>query len=224
MWKKAEKKEGKTIGILGAGPGCGVTHFTILFANYLTAMELKRTAVLEWNGPGGIEELTAVCTGRSCGRSLKVTSCQDPVSALRQPAASAPCQPAVSILGVDYFPQSGAEELAFCLQNGYEAILMDFGSLKDGGTAEFLQCRMKCFLGALNEWKIREVAERREWLQKGRDNWNFLMVFGSEEARREMKRRYFLNFETVPFAPDAFSIDKEMAEFLGRIWTGKKRG
>lgn len=189
-----EGRRPRTAGIMGAGPGCGVTHFAVLLANYLTAVERKRTAVLAWDGSRGLEELAVVCTGGKMGANP------------------------ISILKVDYFPNHGAEGLAWCLQRNYDWILLDFGSAQEGGKAEFLQCGLQFFLGALNEWKLAELMKQKDWMQKGRGHWTFLAAFGSQEARREMKRRYGLWFEPIPYAPDAFSIEEETAAFFKGIW------
>lgn len=193
-----EGRKPQTIGIMGAGAGCGVTHFAVLFANYLAAVERKRAAVLAWDGSRGLRELTEVCTGGRMGERP------------------------ISILEVDYFPDSAAEGLAWCLQRDYDYVLLDFGSASDGGKAEFLQCGIPFFLAALNEWKLAELIRQKDWIQKGRRHWTFLAAFGSQEARREVKRRYGLWFEPIPYAPDAFSIEGETAAFFKRIWRNQR--
>lgn len=193
-----EKGQAQTIGLMGADFGCGVTHFTLLFANYLAAVEWKRTAVLEWNNRHALREFAAACTGKDDG-----------------------VKP-VTVLDVDYFPDGGAEELAWCLQKGYECILMDFGCVREGWKAEFLQCGQKMFLAALNEWKLRSLASQQDWMAKGKGSWRFLTVFGCEEARREIKRRFGVPFMQIPYAPDVFSIDQDMAVFMRRIWREKE--
>lgn len=195
--RKRNTGETITIGVMGAGKGCGVTHFSILFANYLAAAEIEKTAVLEWNNHCALEDMVKVCTGMT------------------------PKRKPVSILDVDYFFRGGADELEFCLQKGYGAVVLDLGSMEDGRTAEFLQCRMQCFIGALNEWKLTEWLSRKEWMLKGKDSWNFLMVFGSEIARREINRRFGLAVQVIPYSPDVFSINPDMAKFLSRIWRKK---
>ena len=40
MQNPEKNKLPKTVGIMGAGGGCGVTHFAVLLANYLAAVEL----------------------------------------------------------------------------------------------------------------------------------------------------------------------------------------
>ncbi|MCI8950382.1 MAG: hypothetical protein HFG49_10125 [Lachnospiraceae bacterium] len=194
----AKRQAPHTIGIMGAGPGCGATHFTLLLANYLAAVEWKRTAVLEWNDHHELKELIGVCTGTE--EDLK-------------PA---------SILDVDYFCDGGAEELAWCMDKEYECILMDFGCVQDGKKAEFLQCSQKLFLGAFNEWKLRYLIAQKDWMLKGKGSWNYLSVFGGEEAKKEFKRRFGLPFRSVPYAPDAFIIQRDMAVFLKTIWREKQ--
>ncbi len=99
---------------------------------------------------------------------------------------------------------------------------MDFGCVREGWKAEFLQCGQKIFLAALNEWKLRSLASQRDWMAKGKGSWRFLTVFGCEEARREIKRRFGVPFMQIPYAPDVFSIDQDMAVFMRRIWREKE--
>ena len=149
--------------------------------------------MLEWKGQSSFSQLGQICSGKSGGEPF-------------------------SVFDVDYFPQSGARELGECMK-AYQVLLIDFGSLEEENAAPFFQCSICCFLASLNEWKLGELLCRRDWMQRGRKHWNYLMVFGSEEARREMKRRCRLAFRRIPFAPDAFSISRETAVFLAGIWT-----
>ena len=48
------------------------------------------------------------------------------------------------------------------------------------------------------------------------------MVFGSREARQEICRRYGLKVAQIPFAPDAFAIKRETAEFFDHFWNRKE--
>lgn len=198
MQKPIKKQIPQTVGIMGVGNGCGVTHFALLLANYLSAVELEKTAVFEWNPRNDLEKLVDIYTE---GRQKKV-----------------PC----SIFDVDYFFHGGPEEFNACIQQGYETILLDFGRAGEGRQREFLQCHRQCFLLALNEWKLQEVMAQKDLWQKGKKQWDFFMVFGSREARHEMCRRYGLNIAQIPFVPDAFSMGQDVAEFLGRVWNREK--
>lgn len=183
-----------TVGIMGAGSGCGVTHFAVLLANYLTAVELKKAAVFEWNPRNDLEKLVDIYTG---GRRKNSP---------------------VSLFDVDYFFGKNPEDFQTCMQNGYEMVLLDLGRADEGRQTEFLQCQKQCFIFALNEWKLQEAMAQKELWKKGKGCWDFFMVFGSREARREIGRRYGLTIAQVPFAPDAFVIGRETAEFFNHFW------
>lgn len=187
-----EERDVVTVGIASAGSGCGVTHFTLLMANYLAAVERKRTAVLEWKEQESLGQLRRICTGEEGAGPF-------------------------SVFDVDYFPRSGAREMAECLKT-HSVLLLDFGQLGESDMPLFLQCGICCFLASLSEWKIGDLLRCRPWILQGRRSWNYLMTFGSEEARREAERRYRLPFQRIPYAPDAFSISRETAQFLSGIW------
>lgn len=193
-----------TCGVMGAGAGCGVTHFTLLFANHLTAIEGKKTAVLEWGRCHAIGALCAVCTGRD-------------IMTDRLGAEPVP----VTILDVDHFPDGGARELAWCQKEGYDYILLDLGRVQEADKGAFLQCGQRFFLGALNEWRLEELLGWKDLMLSGKGRWTYLAAFGSEGARREIWRRYRISFGQIPYAPDVFTIDRETAVFFKRLRKGK---
>lgn len=197
------EKKTVTIGVIGAGPGCGVTHFTLLYANHLAAVERRRTAVLEWGRSHAIGKLCRVCTGKERGG---------------EGADSGP----VRILEVDYLTDSRAKELAWCQKEGYDQILLDLGDFKDADQTAFLQCTEKYFLGALNEWKLDELLAWEEQMRGGKGHWTFLAAFGSGEARREIRRRFGISFGQIPYAPDVFTIERGTALFFKGLRNGKR--
>lgn len=194
MYSPVKSKLPLTVGIMGAGSGCGVTHFAVLLANYLTAVELEKTAVFEWNPRSDLEKLVNIYAG---GRKKN-----NPIS----------------LFDVDYFFGNHPENFQICMQNGYGVVLLDLGRAGEGKQAEFLQCQKQCFIFALNEWKLQEAMAQKELWKKGKGCWDFFMVFGSREARREIRRRYGLKLAQIPFAPDAFVIEGETAEFFDHFW------
>ena len=197
------EKKTVTIGVMGAGPGCGVTHFTLLYANHLAAIERRRTAVLGWGRSHAIGKLCRVCTGRDLEG---------------EGTDSGPVQ----ILEVDYLPHSGARELAWCQKEGYDHILLDLGSRQTADQTAFLQCTEKYVLGALNEWELEELLSWKDWMLSGKGHWTFLAVFGGGEARREIKRRFGISFGQIPYAPDVFTIERGTAVFFKGLQNGKR--
>ena len=195
-FSNAGERQGITVGVAGTATGSGSTHFALLFANYLSAVEQKRTALLEWNATGAFRKLERICTGDEGKRPF-------------------------SVLDVDYYPDSTGEELGICLSR-YEVLVLDFGVLREECTIQFHQCGIVCLLGSFSEWKLEELISSESWILQGRKRWHYLMTFGSEEARKEAVRRYRMPFRRVPFVPDAFSINRETALFLEEIWRDKR--
>ena len=63
--RKATKEDTRIIGIVGAGRHVGVTHLTVLLANYFSSICGEQTAALEWNGHGDFDRFGRVCTGET---------------------------------------------------------------------------------------------------------------------------------------------------------------
>lgn len=164
----------------------------------MAAVEQEKTAVFEWKPKNDLEKLVHVYTK---GQPGKVP---------------------VTILDVDYFFHGGPEEFNACIQHRYGTVLLDLGTARDGRQTEFLQCQKQYFLFALNEWKLQDVIDQRNLWQKGKGQWDFFMVFGSREAQQEIYRRHGLRIMQIPFAPDAFSISQDTAEFFDRLWSQRK--
>jgi len=191
---EALEKKRRIIGIAGIGHSTGCTHFSIMLANYLAGFKRRRTALLEWNSSGDFEKLEKVCTGTV--REKKP----------------------YRVLEADYYKHAGTGEMAKVLHEDYEDILMDFGVLTEENRAEFLRCEKQFLVASFSEWqqeKLREYAMERE--RAGKKSWKYLAAFGSEETRREFKRRYGIFAERIPFSADAFSVTEECGIFFGKL-------
>ena len=149
---------------------------------------------MEWNSTGDLERLEKVCTGM-----------------VRESSA-------YRVLEADYIKHAGPRELAMALGAGYDDILIDFGVLEEGDTAEFLRCEKQFVVASFSEWQqenLREFAMERERTEK--ESWQYLAVFGSDETRKEFWRRFGILSRRIPFSADAFSVTKECGEFFQRI-------
>ncbi len=101
------------------------------------------------------------------------------------------------------------------LQRGYDDILIDFGSVKDGANELYWRCDKKFLVGSFTEWQ-QESFRNSRWNRgetEKKKSWQSLAVFGSEETRREFSRRFRINAERIPFSADAFSVTKECGNF-----------
>ena len=55
----------RVVGITGTGRGTGVTHLSVLAANYMASALQRRTAVIEWNDHGAWKTMKDICQAGS---------------------------------------------------------------------------------------------------------------------------------------------------------------
>lgn len=183
--------EPRITGIAGAGHKVGVTHLALLTANYLQGVQGKKTAVLEWNDHGDFNRLGKVCTGR-----LQDAGCY-------------------GILNVDYYPQADGGRLMECLAAGYQEILIDFGSMGKQERIELTRCSVVWIVMSFSEWQMDafwEIVGSKE--DAGKESWQFLAAFGSEESRLQWNKRQKPKIFRIPFSADAFTVTREMMDWM----------
>lgn len=184
----------RLIGIAGIGRSVGCTHFAIMLLNYLAGFQRRRAALLEWNSTGDLEKIEKACTGMVRGKKP------------------------FCVLEADYYKNAGPEEMACAFDEKYEDILIDFGVLEEMGQTEFLRCEKRFIVASFSEWQqeiFREFAMKNE--RAGNKSWKYLAAFGSEETRKEFKRRFGIFTERIPFSADAFSVTEECGIFFGKL-------
>jgi len=172
----------RTLGLMGAGRGTGVTHLAVWAANYLTSVKREKTAVLEWNDHGDFMRI-----GSFCEKNLN---------------AGVPYE----ILNVDYYPQAGAGELADCLNGDYQYIIMDYGEITKQRFLDCSRCDKKVIVGSLSEWQAEAFLEIIKEGQQRDKSWQHVLVFGSEETRKELEKRFRISVRRVPASMDAFVV------------------
>ena len=190
----------RIVGIAGIGEGVGATHFSVMLLNYLAGFLRKKAALLEWNSSGDLQRMEQVCTGM--------------------------CRPGkpFQILEADYYKNAGPDALAKALSRNYEYILIDFGNAEKAEWSEFLRCGRQFLIGSFSEWQQERFREfERKKAELGKKSWTSLAVFGSEETRREFKRRFRLRTERIPFSADAFSVTAESRDFFDRLLKEKNK-
>lgn len=186
-------EEKETIGILGASPGAGVTHLTILLANYMTGVRRKRTAVLEWNRHGDFDRFGEACLGK-------------------RPRAR-PWR----ILGSDYFGEADGDMLVQCMNGPYETVLFDCGRAEEGGGADFVRCGRKLVVGSFSEWQAESFLGILRERKRAGDGWQYLAAFGGEESRKIAERSLKLPILRIPWLPDPWCATKETIDLFGRL-------
>ena len=190
------EKKPRLIGIGGIGHSVGCTHFSIMVANYLAGYRRRNTVLLEWNRSGDFERLEKVCTG--INREEK----------------------RFCVLDVQYRKDAGIKELTEVLGNNVDEILIDFGAVNEELPPELLRCEKQFLVGSFSEWQemcFREFVRENE---NGNRSWKYLAAFGSEETRREFRRRPGILVGRIPFSADAFSVTTESCSFFQQLIDG----
>lgn len=183
------------IGVGSIGEHVGCTHFAVMLINYLAGVKRRRAALMEWNPSGDLERLEYICTGRTDEKKP------------------------YHVLEADYYKNAGPKELSDILMDRYEDIVIDFGNLEEGVCADFLRCEKQFLIGSFSEWKegcFREFVRKNGTDKK---SWKYLTVFGSEEARKEFKRRPGVDTERIPFSADAFTVTEDTYRFFQKLIT-----
>lgn len=192
--KKYIEKELKIIGVIGAGPAVGVTHLCILMANYFCSACGEKTAVLERNDHGDFACFGSVCTGMG-----KAEECYQ-------------------IQEADYYPEADERRLAWCLKEGYQKIIMDFGTMEKQDSMELLRCHKVYFILSFSEWQEGAFGSQKAWQEQAlEDGWQCLAAFGSEESRIQWNKRRRPAVLRIPFSVDAFTITKNEIDWMKQL-------
>jgi hypothetical protein len=192
LFSKVETPE--LIGIIGTGRGTGVTHFSVMTAGYLTGVMRMRCAVLEWNHHESFSCMGAACFGVKKGENP------------------------FRVLETDYFAKAGIDTLLLCKKSGYQAVIVDYGTAKEGNLEEFFRCSRQLVIGSLSEWQIGEFLEFEKRGIKTEKSWNSLVSFGSEEARKSLEKRLKAPVRRIPFTIDPFSVTAETISFYEQLF------
>lgn len=198
LWKllKFRKKPvgQEVIGIIGTGRGVGVTHFTVMTAGYLGGVLRKRCAVLEWNSHGDFRNMRKLCAMKKAKAEF------------------------FQILEAYYYERAGIDTLLLCKKSGYQAVLVDYGTVKEGNLEEFLRCDRQFVLGSLSEWQLEAFLEFEEKGKNAEKSWKTLVSFGSEEARKNAEKRLKIPIHRIPVSVDVFTVTGEIIGFYQQFF------
>ncbi|WP_313578552.1 hypothetical protein [Lacrimispora sp.] len=198
VWKLSSSRKmpvnQEIIGIIGTGRGVGVTHFTVMTAGYLGGVLRKRCAVLEWNSHGDFRNMRKLC-------------------AKEQSQAGS-----FHILEADYYERAGIDTLLLCKKSGYQAVIVDYGTVRDGNLEEFLRCDRQFVLGSLSEWQMETFLEFERKGKKAEKSWKTLVSFGSEEARKNAEKKLDIPISRIPVSVDVFAVTGEIIGFYQQFF------
>ena len=171
----------------------GVTHLTVLLANYFSSICGEHTAALEWNGHGDFDRFGRVCTGETEAECYEI---QD----------------------VSFYPHGDEVVLGKCLRKNYEKIVVDFGALGEQKKAELLRCQKVYLVISFSEWQEGAFGNQNDWEQEAVTyGWHCLAAFGSEESRNKWNQVRHPAVGRIPLSADAFSIVPEQIQWLDQL-------
>ncbi len=190
----------RTIGIIGAGRGTGVTHLAVWTANYLAGVHRKRVAVLEWNDHGDFAAIGKFCSMSGSGGR-------------HEGGTKGPFR----ILDVDYYAAADAAVMAVCLNGNYEYIIVDYGVMTGAAVCDCARCDKKIIVGSLSEWRAEAFLEAAGMDTERDKSWSCAAAFGSEETRKEWEKAFRRKCLRIPASEDAFAVTRADMEFFKKL-------
>lgn len=185
-----KRKEKTSIGILGIGMGCGVTHLTIALANYLQSGLGKKTAVIEMSGQNDLKGmLQKECKGKQ------------------------------KLLNVHYFTDICVGKIPEIMNSGYEVFVLDLGGDYAAAREEFLRCDRKIVIGSISPWRIcaYEHFIENTIASENYELWEFLVLFANLLDKKRIQKRYGMHMMSIPCIENPFCLKKEDIMFLQKI-------
>lgn len=197
-WKffqsKKKKEDQKMIGIIGAGRSVGVTHFAFMTAGYLSGVERKSCAVLEWNRHGDLNSMKRICSKEKETKGV------------------------FRLLETDCYESADIHTLLLCKKSGYQTLIVDYGSISEGNLEEFFRCDRQFVVGSLSEWQMNEFVEFERNRKQVEKSWESFLSFGSEEARKHMEKKFHFLVRRIPLSVDPFIVTSEIIGFYKQLF------
>lgn len=122
--------------------------------------------------------------------------------------------------GLYYYPHIDSNSLPTLLNQGFEYLILDLGSMEDGQQSEFLRCDRKVVLGSLAPWKSEKLEQlfinfnNKEINGEG---FFYLVQAGHQKACYSFCRTHHALLCPIPFIKNPFLIEKDLFTFLQNL-------
>lgn len=194
---KQNTKQGKLVfGILGTQKGAGVTHFSILMANYLSDYLGKNTAYLQYYTQKDIGYLSEYVY-----REKKDD---------KEP---------FQVNGITFYPNMKEQDIAEISGDYYNYIILDLGTEFNKCKNEFLRCDIKIIISSLAIWKRYELDQfiHNSNHIKNNEHWNYAIPFARERDIKQVSKDFGKKFYKIPFEPDPFALSQETIQLFQKL-------
>lgn len=197
--RQNRKKYTVTVGITGTAAHVGVTHLSIMLANYLASKEKCKVALVD----------------RSQSHTLEIL--QQLLNDTENQMCGINC---FQMYGVDYYSDADQKEIANILQLGYDYIVLDFGNVwRKQYDYEILRCHIRIIIGSCCEWQQAGFTKLMEQPPIPEDcgTWQYAAFLGIESVRRQLEKRYHIHIHKIPFEEDPFQLHRTHFEPLNNM-------
>lgn len=161
---KKDRKKAETIALVGTKAGVGVTHTGILLAEFLKEKMGAKTAVVEVNHHGHMEQMEHMIYGYS--------------------------DSFFSFHGVDYYANIEQERILELSSKSYDYLILDFGIQKKKEEDVIEQCNKKILIGSLNMWEWQEYMQGVKHFERFsvEEEKRYFVSFGNSKAVSRMEK------------------------------------
>lgn len=183
-----------TVGIMGTGPGVGVTHFAIELAVFLAKVAGQNVALVELNKENILGQVGIIL------KNLNHT-------VLKKSER------------IGMYAHSDASELSQVVSMGYDYVIVDYGFDYSDNLNQFLMCGTKFVVGSLSWLKIHEYVGFITKVSEKAFGKSFVYLANSAVSKgiRYLKHNYDIKVRLIPYEPDMFCLGEESLDFLQGI-------
>lgn len=192
------KKYTITIGIVGADKEVGVTHLSIMLANFLASKQKRRVAAVDFSQERSFEELS-----RLYGEEM-YKSRENLCFRMHQ---------------VDYYSIEVSVDIARLLQWGYEYVVIDFGTMRESIQEEVRRCHIRILVGNCSEWKKKPLMHSiTRWILSEKEfKWQIAAFMGIDTVKTQIEHQFGIHIQRIPYEEDPFVLHKSHFESLNSL-------
>jgi hypothetical protein len=174
------------IGIMSVGRGVGGTHFSIMLANYLVHVRGMRVAIGEYNEHNDFSRISYELVGKGFDNGC------------------------FSYCDIDFYQEIDSEQLAYIMNQGYGAIILDLAYGYRNSLCEFMRSNVKIVVCGMDLWKIESLRSFIDTVGKGilRDVCCISLTYNKLRAA-QLVRDYSIRVKDIPYEMDPFSITSQ---------------
>ena len=122
------------------------------------------------------------------------------------------------LLEADYYERAGIDTLLLCKKSGYQAVIVDYGTVRDGNFEELLRCDRHFVLGRLTERQLEAYLRYERKGKKPQKSSKTLVSCRSEEARKNAEKRLNIPISRIPVSVDVFAVTGEIIGFYQQFF------